>query len=60
MKNKFTHIIDWEQVKSVEDVIKILKGLELRVDPKKCNPRLYKYIIPFKDDNPKKVKGGLN
>ncbi len=43
----FTHVIDWDKVKKVEDVIEILKGLDIKLNPDKMNPRLKKYVTPI-------------
>lgn len=43
----FTHVIDWDKVRKVEDVIELLKGLDMSFDPAKANPRLHKFLTPI-------------
>jgi hypothetical protein len=42
---KYTHIIDWDLVVDVKDVVEILKGLNITIDPKTCSPKLLPYLI---------------
>jgi len=45
--NIFTHVIDWDKINTLEDVIEILKGLDIKIDPKQINPRLKPFITPI-------------
>lgn len=46
----YTHVIDWDKVDDVKDVIEILKGLDITVDPNNINERLLKYIKPISEE----------
>ena len=46
-------VIDWNKIKTIEDVVMIMKKFDLHIDPKKLkNPRLLNYL---KDENNRKI-----
>jgi len=51
MKPTFTHVIDWNKVKSVKDVIEILKALDMKFNPDNVNPKLKKFITLIDAEN---------
>jgi hypothetical protein len=45
--SNFDHVIDWDKVKKIEDVVEILKGLGMKYDINKANPKLKKLLTPI-------------
>ena len=43
----FTHVINWDKVTELKDVVELLKGFDIKIDPDKINPRLKKYLTPI-------------
>lgn len=46
-KNGYTHVIDWDKVKTINHIKEILMALEITVEPEKLpkDSKLHKYII---------------
>lgn len=45
--SNFDHVIDWDKVKKIEDVVEILKGLGMKYDISKASPKLSKLLTPI-------------
>lgn len=45
--NNYTHVIDWDKVNDIKDVIEILKAMDIRIDVNNVNKRLHPYLTPI-------------
>lgn len=45
--NNYTHVIDWDKVNDIKDVIEILKAMDIKIDVTKVNKRLRPYLTPI-------------
>ena len=47
LKNNFTHTINWDKIDSIEDILEILKSLDMKFNIEKCNPRIKRLLTPI-------------
>lgn len=47
INNEFTHVVDWDKIQDIDDVVELLKGLDMRFNPAKCNPKIHKLLTPI-------------
>lgn len=44
---RFTHVIDWDKVQTVEDIKTILQSFNIKLDPNNLNSKMLKFSKPI-------------